>query len=469
MRRLRPLAALASAGLLACASPAWERPAPPVIDAPVVEAGSLLRSALDNGLHVLVLSDHRLPRVTLGLTLRRGEAAVEPGRAGLAAFTAELMARGAGERDALALASAVDEIGASLATDAEWDSTSVRVSGLSRDLDRLLEILADVSLRPRFEAGEARKARGELLAALERARDDPATLAAWNTADALYRGHRYGLPASGSAETVAAFDAAAARAHYEAVFHPGGAVLSAVGDVDPELLLARVRELFGGWSPGRLPDPGPPPPERVPAARRIAIVDRPDLAQARITIAHEGMARTDPDRIAVSLMNAVLGGSGFSSRLTRRVRSEEGLTYGIGSGFVVRRAPGPFAVTTFTRVPETRRVVDLVLAVMEGMRAEPPDAAELDAARTLAVGRFALSLETSESVMESLVDLDVYGLPDDSLDSYRARVRATRVADTAREARRRLHPERALIVLVGPAEALMPQFEGLGPIEVREP
>lgn len=457
--------------LVACAGdrPAWEQTPPPPMDAPVVQEGALTRAELDNGLRVLILEDRRLPRVVFGLTVRRGEAMVPLEEAGLVTFTAELMKRGAGERDALALARAVDEIGASLSVTSGWDSMSVQISGLSRDQDALMEILADVALRPRFERSEAAKARAETLAALEQAKDEPATLARWYTARALFEGHRFSRPMSGDPETVGRLDAAAARRLHERVFLPNAAVFSASGDVDAEALFERVGSVFGSWQPGDVPDAGPPPPPETPAARVVWIVDRPELVQARITIAHEGISRTDPERVAAALMNSVLGGSGFSSRLMESVRADAGLTYGVSSGFSLRRSPSIFAVQTFTRIPEVRTVVDLLLAEFERMRAEPPKQEELMAAKTLAVGNFSLGLETSDAVMGGLVDLDVYGLPDDSLDTYRSRVREVGPDDTARMALRLLHPERAAIVLVGPAADLAPQVEDLGPVEVIEP
>ena len=172
-------------GTAACAPPpAWELPPPVPKEAPVVQADQLTRGELDNGLRVFVLEDHRLPRVVLALTARRGEAMVDLDRAGLAFFTAELMERGAGERDALELARAVDEIGATLSVSAGWDSMTVRVSGLSRDLVLLMEILTDVVLRPRFDSEEAQRTRDETLARIEKAKDNPATLARWYTARA---------------------------------------------------------------------------------------------------------------------------------------------------------------------------------------------------------------------------------------------------------------------------------------------
>ncbi len=449
--------------------PAWELPPPPVEDRPLVQPGRLHRAHLENGIDVLVLEDHRLPRVTLGLTVRRGEASVPLERAGLAGYTAEVMQRGAGERDALALARAIEDLGARLSVSADWDSMTVEVSGLATDLDRLFGILEDVALRPRFDPAEATKARAERLAALEAQKDEPHTVASWHLARVLYPGHRFGLPLPGTPETVRGLDAAAARAFYQRVFVARDAIVYASGDLTASDFEGRVRQGFGGWTAGEVPDAGPAAPSPAPPARRVVIVDRPDLVQAQIVLGHEGIARTDPQRYAVLLMNSVVGGGGFSSRLMEKVRAAAGLTYSVGSGFSLRRTPGPFVVQTFTRVPETRRVIDLLLSVLEQARSDPPTARELRDAQSQAAGSFALGLETSDAIADALVSLDVYGLPEDSLDSYRRRVLAVTTAETAAAARDHLHPERMGIVVVGPAKALRPQLEGLGPIEVVQP
>jgi zinc protease len=466
------LAAVFASPLVGCAwlrKPAWELPPPPATDAPVVQDGRLHRETLANGLRLIVLEDHRLPRVLLGVAVRRGAGVVAHEQAGLASFSAELMERGAGARDALALARATDELGASLSAESDWDSVSVSVAGLSRDLPVLLEILADVVLRPRFDPAEARKLRGERLAGLERAKDDPATLARWNLMRALYDGHPYGRPSEGLPETLAKLEARDARDFHRQVFVASDAIFFAAGEVDMASLSPRVREAFAGWEPGTAAPPGPAPPAEVPPARRIVVVDRPDLVQAQIAMGHEGIARTDEQRIPAALMNTVLGGGGFASRLMERLRSEEGLTYSAGSGFSLRRHPGPFWVSTFTRVPEVRRTLDLALAELERMREHPPSETELRDAKALQVGQFSLGLETSSAVVSALVDLDVHGLPEDSLDSYRGRVRAVGVDDTARLARALLHPERVAIVVVGPAQDLAPQVQDLGPVEVVAP
>ena len=450
--------------------PAWEEEPPTPVENAIVASEDLHRVTLSNGVQLILLEDHRLPRVALGMTLRRGAGSVELGMAGVAELAAEVMQRGAGERDALMLAKIVEDAGASLSVSAGWDTTTISLSGLSEDRALLVEILNDVALRPRFDEVEFAKARSEQQAGIVAAQDDPATLVRWNALRALFPGHRYGLPHSGAAETVARIDAGAARAYWTDRFVPKSVILWAVGDFSASTLIAELREVYG-----ELPDAPqisniPPTPDRTPEARRIIVVDKPELLQARIIVAHEGIARTESTRIAVDLMNNALGGSGFSSRLMKRIRSDEGLTYGVGSGFSLRSQPGPFSVSTFTRVPKVRRVVDLILEEMEAIRGDRPvKDEELRKFISYNVGRFGLSLETSDAVLSSLVDLEVHGLSEDSLDTYRTRVRATSLGEVSRAAEIRLHPDRAAIIVLGPAAVLVSELEELGEIEVWQP
>jgi zinc protease len=463
------LAVLSAGCALFQPKPAWELPPPPLPDAPVVPQGRLHRTQLENGMRLILLEDTRLPRIGFGIAFRRGEASLAPESAGLASFTAELMERGAGSRDALAFAEAIDRLGAGLSAAAGWDSLTVGASGLSRDTDALLDLLADVVRRPRFDPAEARRARGELLAALERSREEPGTQLGWNLARALYGGHRYGLPLSGNPETVARFDAAGARALHAKIALPNDAIFFAAGDFEAAALQEKVRARFGDWKTGTPMALEPTPPAPAPPARRIVIVDRPEMVQSRISVAHDGIARSSPDRIPVALLNTVIGGGGFSSRLMERLRSASGITYSVAADYSLRRSPGPFIASTFTNVANTRRALDMLLEELERGKTSPPDEEELGWARTLTIGGFAMGLETSGAVVQSLVDLDVYGLPEDSLDTFRGRVRATTDEDVARAASEHLHPERAAIILVGPAKELEAQVEDLGPVEIVTP
>ena len=452
------------------ARPAWELPPPPPAEGPIVEAGTLHRETLSNGLEIVILEDDRLPRVSLGFTLRRGAGSEDPVKAGVGAVATEVMQRGAGDRDGLELARVVEDAGASLSVSVGWDTTGIALSGLSEDQPLLLEILSDVALRPRFEEQEFRKALAEHQAGLVAAHDDPATLVRWNALRALYPGHRYGLPMNGTEESIAGLTREEASTYWVDRFVPSGTIFWAVGDIDASALIAEVRSRFGDLTERPQPANTPPTPERTPETRRVIVVDKPELGQARIMLVHEGIARTNPKRIPIALMNDALGGSGFSSRLMMRVRSDEGLTYGVFSGYALRGEPGPFSVSTFTRAEKTREVIDLLLEEMDAIRQDRPMSQE-ELAKFISynVGRFGLSLETSRSVLSSLVDLQVHGLPTDSLDTYRSRVRAVVLGDVHAAAIDHLHPDRAAIIVLGPAETIAPQLEGLGSVEIWQP
>ncbi len=450
--------------------PAWEQSPPPPIENAIVSSDDLHRATLPNGLELIVLEDTYLPVIALGITLRRGAGSVDPSLAGVAEIASEVMLRGAGERDALALAKVVEDVGASLSVFSNWDTTDIAISGLSEDWALLFEILEEVALRPRFDEIEFAKAKAEQQAAIVAAQDDPATLIRWHALRTIFDGHRYGRPQSGTTETIAGIDVEEARAYWVDRFVPRNAIFWAVGDISTADLMASARRAFGDLPDLPVISNTPPPPSRTPEARRIVVVDKPDLVQARIMLAHEGIARAEPTRIAVDIMNDALGGSGFSSRLMKKVRSDEGLTYGVSSGFSLRSQPGPFSISTFTRVPKVRRVVDLLLDEMAAIRSEQPiQQRELQKFISYNVGRFGLSLETSDKVLFGLVDLDVHDLPRDSLDTYRSRLRAVTLEDVNRAAQLRLHPDRAAIVVLGPAEQLVPALEGLGEVEVRQP
>jgi len=446
---------------------AWEMPAVVAADRPIVDAARLHRRTLANGLQVIVLEDRRLPEFSAGFIALRGAAIEAPSEAGLAVFTAALMERGAGARDKLNLAAAVDDLGADLSLNADWDSLRASVSGLSQDFDALFAVLADVVRRPRFDLEEAKQLVAEQRAAIAQAQDDPARLATKHFMRALYGAHRLGTPSAGLDETVARFGPADARAFHARVVKPPGGILWAVGDVDPGALFARAESAFGAWSGAplaALPDAAP-----APEKRRVVIVDRPELGQVQVAIGHEGIARTDERRLEAQLMNAAFGAGGFSSRLMNRIRATEGLTYGIYAQFAQYRVPGPFVVSTFTRVSEVGKLLASTFEELERLRASPPAGDELERARSQRVGSFPLQLETSEAVMRALLDLEVYGLPRDTLDTYRARMRAITPEQIAATANALVHPERAAIVLVGPAEALGEVAAQYGEVEVVSP
>ena len=246
--------------------PAWEEPPPPPLENPIVSSADLHRTTLPNGLEVIVLEDTRLPRIAFGITLRRGAGSVDPSFAGVAEIASEVMQRGAGERDALALAKVVEDVGASLSVSSSWDTTDLSISGLSEDRGLLFEILEDVALRARFGEVEFSKAQSEQQASIVAAQDDPATLVQLHVLSTLYEGHRYGLSSSGIAETISRIDAERARAYWVDRFVPRNAIFWAVGDFSAPELISKVQRAYGDLPDVPVIANTPPSPARTPSS-----------------------------------------------------------------------------------------------------------------------------------------------------------------------------------------------------------
>lgn len=449
--------------------PLWELPSIEPLDRAVVPLKRLHRWELTNGLEVIFLEDHRVPFIELGVTIKAGAASESIEEAGLAVFTADLIEKGAGSLDALELAEKLETLGATFGASSSWDSSTVETAGLARDFPVLLDVLGDLVLRPNLAPEEARRAREALLALLEREKDDPGSLASRALLKALYHDHRYSIPIAGVPESIEKFTEDHARNFHLRFFSPSNAVFFATGDVEPEALKGKIENVFGSWR-GRDPENfvADTPPAEVEKLK-VIVVDRSDLSQAQIRIGHQGIGRRDSRRLAASLMNLSFGGAGFSSRLMSRIRGEEGLAYGVHSYFTLRRNPGPFVISTATRFSEVRKVVDLVLSEMRRLKREPPRDRELSSMKSLSTGRFSLKLETSSALLSSLVDLDIYGLPRESLDTFRDRIRATTEEQVAVVASELIYPDRPVVVVVGPAESIRNQMEGLGSVEVVQP
>jgi zinc protease len=405
------------------------------------------RRQLDNGLTVLVIADERVPAISLTLMAKGGGATDPAGRSGTATLTAGLLNKGSRHRDADTLAEAIDDLGASYAARTGRDSTTVSLAGLAEDFPAMLDLLAEIALEPTFPADEFQVLRQRRLHGLTRSLDQPAAVADWVFARGLFPDHPYGPPLAGTAATVAAIQEADPAAWHRQRFTPGNCCLAVAGAVISDQALAAVEKRFAGWQlplPAQVAFPGVAAP-----ARRILLVDRPGAPQAQIRWGHHGLARGDRRHDAAEMVNDVLGGGGFSSRLMQTIRSEKGLTYGIHSGFDARLDPGPFLVSTFTPTASVGEVLTDIDGLVGAFHDQGPTAAELEAACRRLVGGYPLQFETATQVAGQLLERELYDLPEDDLETYQDRMLAVDAAQAATLAGRLMDPARAMAVVVG--------------------
>jgi len=446
------------------------RETPPVPGAaPELTLPEAQRFTLGNGLDVILVERHELPVVDARLVVRTGAAADSPALAGRMTLLADMLDEGTTSRSALEIADALDFLGAELSTSAGWDASVLDLHVLRPRLEPALEIMADVLLRPAFPEDELSRKRDERLARLIQQLDEPSFLASNAFAAVLYGpDHPFGVSTLGTRSTVPALGADVLRAAYDDFYRPNNAFLVVVGDVRVAELQPMLEDAFGEWRPGSVPDVDVP---AAPDGGRTAvyIVDKPGAAQSEIRIGHVGVARDTPDYFPLLVMNTVLGGS-FTSRLNMNLRQTHGWTYGAGSSFDQRRAPGPFVASAAVHTGVTDSAVVEFVREMRRIRDEPVPDAELERARNYVAYGLARRFETTSDVALRLAEAELYGLGSDFYDRYVASVRAVDADDVARVAREHLRPDRWAIVIAGDRAEIEADLRalGLGDIVVRE-
>ena len=429
---------------------------------------AIRKGALAGGMRVWTVEHRAVPLTTLLWLLPVGAAADPPGRPGLAALTGDLLDEGAGDRSALAVHEALSRLGARLDTDVGADATTLTLTVLSRNLDRALDLLAELVGRPRFEAEEFERARERRLHRLVQLRDLPPAVADRAFLGLLYPDHPYGHLAVGTEASLRGFTVDDVRAFHRRAYAPSRATLIIAGDGDHDTLAAAAERAFGGLSAGAASDvvdaAAIPPPARP--ATRVALVDRPGAAQSELRIGRVATSRHSSDYHALLVLNMVVGGQ-FVSRVNLNLREDKGYTYGARSSFDFRRGPGPFVLQMSVQTAVTRAAIDEALREIDVIRAERPvEPRELEVARAALVRGYPRSFETGLQIARACAQLALYELADDYFTQFVPRVQAVTAADVTRAADRYLSPDGLVTLVVGDRDRTLAELErlGLGPV-----
>ncbi len=441
--RSRGARSIAVWGLVLAVACGWNGRADAAPKGPV----AVERWVMSNGLTVLFVERHAVPAVQVHLVVKTGSVADPAGRIGLAALTAGVLTKGTATRSAVEIAEAIDFIGGTLGSDAAEDFSSVSLTVLKKDLQTGLALMTDVALRPAFPAAEVDRVRRETLSAIQAAKDDPGSVAELAFAPLVFGQHPYGRPVQGLDTTVPLLTREEAVAFHRTFYRPNNAALVVVGDLTVREARRAAKAAFGGWEKQAIPA------VIVPAIaplreRRVAMIDK-DLTQATIMLGHVGIARRDPDFYAVTVMNYILGGGSFSSRMMSRIRDNEGLVYGISSGYDTKQYPGAFSVGLQTKTESAPVAIRAVIEEIAKMRAEGVTATELEAAKSYLAGSFPLRYETNARLASLLGMVELYGLGLTYFDDYPRNIRAVTLDDVRRVASAKLDQERYALVVVG--------------------
>jgi len=453
-------AALVAVSVAAAQVPAWPAESPPgPLPARDVKFPPYEIRTLPNGLQVVVVLHHEQPIVSLRMLVRAGAANDPTGKQGLASMVSSLLDQGTKSRSAAQIADTIDSIGGGLGAGAGSDLSFANVLVMKDSFGFGLELLSDVIRNPAFAPEELERQRQQALSGLRVGDESPDYVAGLVFERLVYGFHPYGLPATGTRESLAAITTEDLRVFHDRYYRPNNAILAIVGDTTVEEAFVAAGRVFDSWGRGPVPVPAvvePPAP-----TRRVVIVNKPDAVQTEIRVGHLGIPRNDPDYLAFDLAVKILGGQG-GNRLQWVLRSERGLTYDASADIQALKEAGDFAAETSTRTETTAEALRIVIDEINRMQREPVSSRELASAQAYLAGSFPLTIETPDAIAAQVLNVLFYQLPLTEIETYRERVNAITPGDIQRVARKYLRPDRLSVVLVGNAAQFADQLKGVG-------
>lgn len=404
------------------------------------------RIVLENGMVLLLAEKHDIPMVTVNMAIKAGSTAEPEGKPGLASITASLLTQGTAKRTATQISREIDSIGGSLSASGGSDFASASLRVLKKDIRTGFDLLADVLMNPAFDQKEIDRKVKETLAEIQRQKEEPGIVAGEAFEKAVFGRHAYGR----TSDEVAAYLPKLTRQDivdfYKARFSPNNAIIAVVGDVRETEIVQLLGDYFKGWKRTDLPVPPQPAP---PAIEKTFVkkIDK-DVAQANIDMGHVGISRENPDFYAVVVMNYILGGGGFSSRLMDNIRDNKGLAYDVHSGFAAQKEPGAFEVGIQTKNESANEVIEETIKELRRMQDGLVSEKELADAKAYLTGSFPLKLDTSAKIAGMLSSIEIYNLGLDYPQKYPNLINAVTREDVRRVAKKYLHPDNMVIVVV---------------------
>jgi predicted Zn-dependent peptidase len=426
----------------------------------------ITRVALANGLNLRVISHGSVPVAAAVLLLPGGSSADARPQAGLASLAADLLDEGSRGQSALEISDRIARMGGDLDLEVSHDATVVSLAMLDRFIDEGLSLVHEICTSPNLAESDFARIRQLRLERLRQLRDHPGALADRAFAQLLYQSHPYAQPNHGTAASLGSLTVEDVRRYHAAMFQPAGATLVVAANQPPDVLVAKASAAFGSWrSDGAAPaiarDRGQLDPPREPSAR-LAIVPRPGAAQSELRLGHVATSRRTPDYHALVLLNTVLGGQ-FVSRLNMNLREDKGYTYGVRTGFDLRRGDGPFVLQTSVGTDVTVSALGEALDELRAIRnGRPVTADELALAKSSVALGYPRGFETVQQIARSVAQLALHDLPDSYFEEFVPRLEAVTLEEVASAAHRHLQPDRMTTVIVGDPERVSQTVGRLG-------
>lgn len=407
---------------------------------------------LKNGLTVLLMEQHEIPIISFSFLVKTGSTADPAGKEGVASLTASLLRKGTKSRSSEQLSAELDFIGGQLSAGADYDYTSGRAEFLKKDLAKGLDLLSDALLNPTFPADEVTKLLKQSIDSAKSAKDQAGAVIGDYFAAYLYGSHPYGRPTDGDQKSLSNITREDITKFYESYYTPSNTILAVAGDFNSAEMEKLLTDKFGGWADKKAPAVNLPAPATV-SGKKLLLVDKPDSTQTYFEIGNVGVARTNPDRVYIGVINTLFGGR-FTSMLNDALRVSSGLTYGARSSFDQRKAAGPFAISTYTRNATTEKAIDMALDILKRLHEKGITEEDLNSAKNYIKGQYPPRIETTDQQANLMAQLEFYGLDERDINEYYAKIDSMTLADAQRIIKQYFPLENLVFVLVGKASEI---------------
>ncbi|MDD5433818.1 MAG: pitrilysin family protein [Nitrospira sp.] len=405
------------------------------------------RVVLKNGITLLVVETHSLPMVNISVAIKTGAIHDPLGKAGVANLTGILLDEGTKTRTTKQIAEEIDFIGGRLSTAGGMDYSSASLVVLKKDINKGLELLSDVLLNPIFPEEEVERKKKEILASIISDKDDPGEISSKAFYKAVFKDHPYSMPVEGVEESIKKISREDVVNFYNRYYKPNNTIMVVVGDVDVKEIKALIETYFKTWEKSKIKFPELPPVEKLKKKESI-LIDK-NITQANILLGHTGISRDNPDFYSLYLMNYILGGGGFASRMTKEIRDNRGLAYSLYSRFDVNKYPGAFVVEIQTKNESAAEAVNRILDELKKIREQQVTDVELEEAKAYLTGSFPLKLDTNAKIGNFLMFVEYYNLGLDYFDAFPKKIQAVTKDDIIRVAKKYIDTENYALIAVG--------------------
>ncbi len=402
-------------------------------------------------LEAWLVEDHSNPMIAVKIAFRGGSALDPVGKEGLAGMTAALIDEGAGDLDSQAFQLRLEELAVSLSFDAGLDTFDGNLRTLTAHRDEAFELLKLALTSPRFDAEPVARVRSQLQSMLRRAAEDPDNVANSRFFSTTFPDHPYGRPVEGTEESVAAITEADLRDFTARRLARDNLFIGVAGDITPEELARLIKSTFAG-----LPEKSAPngvANTEAAVAPAVIVVDKP-ARQSAIIFGQQGLKRDDPDFYAATVMNRILGGGSFTSRLYQEVRDKRGLAYSVGTSLMPLAHAGLIVGSAGTANERAGETLDVVREEWRRLAEDGATPEELADSKTYLIGSFPLRFTSNSSIASILVAMRIYNLGIDYLDRRNALMEAVTLDDVNRVAKTLLDPAALTMVVVGQPEGV---------------